>query len=53
MKKFEGYGILGNISRWITEWLGDKKQQIQLNRHRLDGWRLEEWCMKGVNGLGL
>ena len=26
IKKFESYGIQGNVLRWIGEWLGDRKQ---------------------------
>ena len=26
-----------SVSRWIAEWLEDKKQRVQLNRHR-SGW---------------
>ena len=37
IKKLEGYGIRGNVLRWIAERLEDRKQQMQLNGHRL-GW---------------
>ena len=37
IKKFEGYGIQGNVLRWIAEWLDDRKQRVQLNGHR-SGW---------------
>ena len=37
IKKLEGYGIQGNVLRWIAEWLQDRKQREQLNGHR-SGW---------------
>ena len=37
IKKLEGYRISGNVSRWIAEWLGDRKQRVQLNGYR-SGW---------------
>ena len=34
IKKLDGYGIQGNILRWIAERLeGDRKQLLQLNGH--------------------
>ena len=37
IKKLGGYGIQENVLRWIAEWLRERKQQLQLNGHRL-GW---------------
>ena len=37
IKKLEGYGIQEDVLRWIAEWLGDRKQRVQLNGHR-SGW---------------
>ena len=37
IKKLEGYGVQGNVLRWIAGWLEDRKQRVQLNEQRL-GW---------------
>ena len=47
IKKLEGYGIQENFLRWITEWLEDRKQRVQLNEHRSDDQRLEVMYHKG------
>ena len=36
-QKGEGYGIKGNVLRWIAEWLEDRKKGVQLNGH-VSGW---------------
>ena len=33
----EGYGIQEDVLRWTAEWLGDRKQRVQLNGDR-SGW---------------
>ena len=33
----EGYGIQGNVLKWIADWLEDRKQRLQLNGHK-SGW---------------
>ena len=31
IKNLEGYGVKGNVLRWIAKWVEDRKQQGQLN----------------------
>ena len=33
IKKLESYRIQENVLRWITKWLENRKQRVQLNRH--------------------
>ena len=47
----EGYGIQGNVLRWIAEWLEDRKKRVQLNGHR-SGWKeirsgIPQWFILG------
>ena len=33
----EGYEVQENVSRWIAEWLRERKERVQLNGH-ISGW---------------
>lgn len=44
LMKIEAYGITGNISRWICNWLGDREQRVVLNQS------FSAWC-KVISGV--
>ena len=31
IKKLDSHGIKGNVQRWISEWLKDRKQWVEIN----------------------
>ena len=40
----ENHGIKGNVLKWITSWLSDRKQRVSI-RGRCSGW---QWVLSGV-----